>query len=372
MLDSPRPAKLKSGSEGRSLSAKYRMIDRLIIENFRCFDRLEVDKLASINVVVGENSSGKTALLEAVFFAGAATPESLIRFRIFRGYPEGQLQFSTDRKGYESIWREAFYNFDFGRTIVAKTVGSTGCSRETTVSYSQQGNVPLTVNPDSYSQVPLVFSGVDASGKSFSYRADMTARGINYDATLQMVPIVYFPSSHRPPLREMADRFTSVDVRGELGKLVATLNERFIFLKGLSLGTSGGIPLIYAETTYFREKVPVGVVSNGVEKLLGILLGIATSENGVVLVDELDSSVHYSKIAGVWEALRDFSASYSTQLFVATHSAEWLNGLLPVIRGHEQQFALLRMNVVDNKHIVERFTGEQLRAAIAQNAEIRN
>ena len=358
--------------EGREKPARYRMIDRLLIENFRCFEHLEVDHLAPINVLVGQNSSGKTALLEALFFAGAATPESLIRFRILRGYSEGQLQFSTDRKGYESIWREAFYNFDYSRTIAAKTVGSPGCSRETTVSYSQEGNVPLVANPDSYSQVPLVFSGVDAGGKAFSYRADMTPRGINYEATLQMIPIVYFPSSHRPPLREMSDRFTSVDIRGELGKLVATLNERFEFLKSLSLGSSGGTTLIYAETTYFKEKVPIGLVSNGVEKLLGILLGIATSENGVVLVDELDSCVHHSKIAGVWEALRDFSASYSTQLFISTHSAEWLNGLLPVIKGHEQDFSLLRMDTVNGKHIAEHFAGDQLRAAIAQNAEIRN
>src|SRR5258708_7328763 len=295
--------------EGRERPVRYRMIDRLIVENFRCFEHLELDHLAPINVVVGQNASGKTALLESLFFAGAATPESLIRFRIFRGYSEGQLQLLPDRKGYESIWREVFYNFDYSRTIAAKTVGSTGCSRETIVSYSQEGNVPLVANPDSYSQVPLIFSGVDASGKAFSYRADMTPRGINYDATLQTIPIVYFPSSHRPQLREMSDRFTSVDVRGELGKLVSTLNERFEFLTGLSLGSVGGATLIYAETTYFKEKVPIGLVSNGVEKLLGVLLGIATSENGVVLVDELDSCVHHSKIAGVWEALRDFSAS---------------------------------------------------------------
>jgi AAA15 family ATPase/GTPase len=113
-------------------------------------------------------------------------------------------------------------------------------------------------------------------------------------------------------------------------------------------------------------------VSNGVEKLLGILLGIATSENGVVLVDELDSCVHHTKIASVWGALRDFSASYSTQLFVSTHSAEWLNGLLPVIKGHERDFNLLRTDTVNGKHVVETFVGDQLRAAIAQNAEIRN
>jgi hypothetical protein len=116
-----------------------------------------------------------------------------MRLRFFRGYFEGQLlNLSADREGYESIWREVFYNFDYTQAIAAKTIGSPGCSRETTVSYSQEGNVPLVANPDSYSQVPLIFSGKDAAGKPYSYRADLTSRGIYFDATLQVVPIVYF------------------------------------------------------------------------------------------------------------------------------------------------------------------------------------
>jgi hypothetical protein len=43
--------------EERGNPARYRMIDRLIIENFRCFKRLELNQLAPINVVVGQNAS---------------------------------------------------------------------------------------------------------------------------------------------------------------------------------------------------------------------------------------------------------------------------------------------------------------------------
>jgi len=242
------------------------------------------------------------------------------------------------------------------------------------ISYSPQGSVALAASPDSYSQVPLIFAGVDAGGRPFNYRADLTARGISYDATLQGVPAVYFPSSIRTPLRETADRFSALDIRGELAPLVATIHERFKFIKGLSLVAFGGVSVIFAETTMYKEKLPLGVVSNGIERLLNVLLGIAASTNGIVLVDELDSCVHHSKFGGVWEALRDFSKTYSTQLFVSTHSAEWLTALLPVIKGHEQDFSLLRTDVIegDVQHTVEHFTGSKLGTAIAQNAEIRN
>src|ERR1700733_1096295 len=36
------------------------------IENFRCFKKLRVDGFTAVNLIVGANNSGKTALLEAI------------------------------------------------------------------------------------------------------------------------------------------------------------------------------------------------------------------------------------------------------------------------------------------------------------------
>lgn len=41
-------------------------MDRLVVENFRCFERLEIDFDPSCTVLVGVNGSGKTALLDAL------------------------------------------------------------------------------------------------------------------------------------------------------------------------------------------------------------------------------------------------------------------------------------------------------------------
>ncbi len=43
------------------------MLTKLQIENFRCFRQLTVDPLKRINLICGQNNSGKTALLEALF-----------------------------------------------------------------------------------------------------------------------------------------------------------------------------------------------------------------------------------------------------------------------------------------------------------------
>lgn len=37
------------------------------INNFRCFEKLELPELERVNLIVGKNNVGKTALLEAIF-----------------------------------------------------------------------------------------------------------------------------------------------------------------------------------------------------------------------------------------------------------------------------------------------------------------
>jgi DNA replication and repair protein RecF len=60
-------------------------LERLAIEEFRCVERAELEFDGRCNLITGENASGKTSLLEAVFFLGrgrsfrSTRNESLIR-----------------------------------------------------------------------------------------------------------------------------------------------------------------------------------------------------------------------------------------------------------------------------------------------------
>ena len=47
-------------------TGEYLMIDKLSIENFRCFKSVQLWDLKRVNIIVGENASGKTVLLEAI------------------------------------------------------------------------------------------------------------------------------------------------------------------------------------------------------------------------------------------------------------------------------------------------------------------
>lgn len=89
------------------------MIDQLIIENFRGINHIEVNDLRRINIFVGENNSGKTSVLEAIFLnIGAVNPELAPRINAFRDH----------NKVDDSFFRSFFYNFDINNPIKIHTV----------------------------------------------------------------------------------------------------------------------------------------------------------------------------------------------------------------------------------------------------------
>jgi len=53
------------------------MITSIRVENFRCFEKLQIDNMGLINVIVGKNGAGKTSLLEALFLPGGDPPLAL-------------------------------------------------------------------------------------------------------------------------------------------------------------------------------------------------------------------------------------------------------------------------------------------------------
>jgi hypothetical protein len=85
----------------------FQMIRSIDIKNFRCYERLRIDDSRRINVVVGDNGSGKTALLEAIFMALASTTEVALRLRQQRGV-DSAFQATTSRIE-DTFWGDYFY-----------------------------------------------------------------------------------------------------------------------------------------------------------------------------------------------------------------------------------------------------------------------
>jgi predicted ATP-dependent endonuclease of OLD family len=100
-------------------------ISSIDIENFRCFKKLRVEGLASVNLIVGANNSGKTALLEAI--EAVVSPDS--PFLLYRAsFERGEFR---RRLEPAAAVVEIDLRHGFMVTISRAAQGSTCARRET-------------------------------------------------------------------------------------------------------------------------------------------------------------------------------------------------------------------------------------------------
>lgn len=102
--------------------SRHLMIRSADIKHFRCFKSIKLEDCRRVNIVVGENGSGKTALLEAFLLALGPGPDIALRLRQWRGY---QGSFSGSQRDIaDAIWRDLFHSFDKSKPISISLLGS--------------------------------------------------------------------------------------------------------------------------------------------------------------------------------------------------------------------------------------------------------
>lgn len=349
------------------------MIESLSISNFRGFDTLEIHGLGRINVLVGQNSSGKTALLEAIFLASGGSPELALRVQAQRGLSQ-MIQITVDRGSYESLWKYLFRSLDQSKTISINLVGTPSNTRSLTIAYEDKESALLPFGKGAVESpfiVPIRFAWRDFKGDISEAQPAITKAGLEMGGTGETIPISLFSSSMAMNAAENASRFSELDQQGKSGIVVDALKKEFPYIEKISIQVVSGVPTLHATVSFSQMQIPLGLLSGGINKLTGILLAVALKSHGIVLIDEIENGLHYDHLRTIWSSLLHICKEQNTQIFASTHSQECLNAALETIRGNEDDFALIRTERVDGRCKAQAFGGHQFQSAIEQKIEVR-
>jgi predicted ATPase len=351
----------------------YRMIESAEIRNFRCFEEAALPDCRRINVVVGKNASGKTALLEALFLAGGPSPEIASRFRTWRGY-DAVLQGSFEAIE-EAMWGSLFYGFDKQQDIEISLHGTDRHERSLTLSYGVSETILPTTEPNvsvNFSKPPLPpgrsaleWKWHRSDGITVTVRPQFTGSGYLFQGTeTDPIPATFFASSHPFYNQENVARFSDLSKRRKAGPLVAAMSKAFPFIKNLDIQAHAGVPMVHADIPALSEKVPLTGVSSGVNKFSTLLLAIMAQPKGVVFIDEVENGIHYSLFEIFWKTLYDFARDNEVQIFATTHSSECLESLSKACHRYAGDISIVRTELEEGASRVEQFYGSGVLSGI--------
>jgi hypothetical protein len=329
------------------------------ITNYRGFGEFELRDLAPVNLLVGKNNSGKTALLEAIhFLASGGNPSVLTAIANRRS--EYALGKELDEPSYELIDVSHFFH---GHEIGAGTEFAVACENEIpTVTVKAVGVEELKEELlfelredsmrrgrtlfDSGEPPPLVMkieggSSPSSEGPTFLLSESgvllIDPRRSHYmrrwfDERSSRPPIVFI-SPDASMTESLATMWDVVlrdkredEVRSAMQILEPDLQD-VVFQAGESsrrYRSSTGILIGFKNG---GRRIPLGSMGDGMRRLLGLSLSLLHARSGFLLIDEIDTGFHYSIMAKMWELVVKTAVASNIQVFATTHSADCVRGL---------------------------------------------
>lgn len=360
------------------------MIETIEIKHFKGLADVRIPGLSRVNLIGGRNNVGKTSLLEALFLIhDHNNPQMLLRQFAWRGVGSVQLL-------PESMWMPFFTDYDFDKpiqivlrnekkkketlslrlnlqyarkAIPAQLPDKSGFGREINTSQSAESSVALDIE--------YTFNGHEKRSAHLTLQPNMLGMDRDAPPINGQHQMVYLPSAQRAAPQEDAIRFGQLDIVGKQGVLVEFLHVIEPRLRGLSSVATGNTSMIYADIGLAR-KIPVPYTGDGMSRLLSIISAIATLENGVLLIDEVENGIHYSIMPKIWEGIAKAARQFNCQVFATTHSYECLTAAYQGCTGeYAADLGYVRLDKTEGNIVAKNYTHEMLGAAIERGWEVR-
>jgi len=369
------------------------MYKTFIVKNFRGFEEIKIDDLSKINLITGKNNVGKTALLEALFIhIGAYNPQLTIRINAFRGFTEIKFELSP---WAESPWESIFNNFDKSKLI--ELVGEFENNQQflikmkelqTTIEFKRLQRITLpSKNIKGALEIPQIIKAFEFKYETQAHKGGKSFQKIsggesyivvtNEGTTITPTPPPPFPGfflygREIIRLQEDADRFGRMEKTGNLEYLVDTLKILEPRLQKLSMILQNGIPTIHGFISGQPHPIPIPLMGEGMSRLTSIVLAIANAPNGVVLIDEIENGIHYSKLQQLWTAITKMANQLNVQLFVTTHSYECIESAYYSLKETNfEDFRMFRLDREDDLVKVTSYDIQSLESSINVGLEVR-
>ena len=370
------------------------MLGTLQLEKFRGFETYALTDLTRVNLLVGKNNCGKTSILEAIhFLASGGDPLVLTRAVERRGEvsdggtpsaPGSRPDISHFFFGHRLDPGSCFRLSGDGYWPIAVEVRLVDDHDNPRYFGGESGEaVPLVlqIKSDAFKRpqdLPLTENGAlltsRISLRSLRRNPAGPIGGGPEDATTPVELVT--PDSLDPDhMRVLWDRVLTEDRETEVVDAMKLLDgdlKSVSFLTsnasrtrsdraGVLLGFQGG-----------GRRVPLGSYGDGMRRLLALSLALTQTANGVLLVDEIDTGLHWTVMEDMWRLVVDIAHESSVQVFATTHSYDCIRGLAALAESHSALAGDVSIHKIERAlHKAVRFAEEDIPAIVDQNIEVR-
>ena len=350
------------------------------ITGYRQFERFRMDGLRRVNLLVGRNNAGKTALLEAVQILTTRPALGAIQAILERrGEVEREARTRNERNEANPSLRHLFPDHELPElkgliaiesdderkfvhlTMTEEVYYEKPLTSTTSSRYVSDFGIHISEDGGPTFELPVSLKGILSNTQPFLF--DLTSDG-------------FLPASGMD-LQRMADRYNLSLERGTEGEVIDALrlldpsvqDVTFLAGKDFSSGNAGEDILIGYKG---QGRHPLGSAGEGMKRMLGLALALSNARGGTLLVDEIDTGLHYSVMGDLWRLVTKTAQRLDIQVFATTHSLDCVRGIVAMGQEDLALFEQVAVHTIDARRDRSVATaGERLDDAVQLEVELR-
>ncbi len=314
------------------------VLKNLKIGGFRGIRNLDVPALGAINLVVGDNNSGKTSVLEALQLLRSPSPGTANLYRTAR------LRESLSLSGANSIY-ESFISM-FPKDGKDKEISLSAGTGSGTLSCSLRGRESrILLDPEELEgNLRRQLAGYGEGFETDEFRGTLEYRDGDISRREEIRINRYSSVSGTAVGDDDGLRIVYVSpfehLRGNIISLIVKNDSyREICVRALQLfdpdiedmmiyrSDTGNRPVEYLKHRRLGA-MPLSTYGDGIKKVLALSNAAASARDGILLIDEIETAIHKKYYDDVFRFIVKVSKAFNVQMFITTHSLEAIDGLL--------------------------------------------
>ncbi len=365
------------------------ILDSLEVQNFRPFKHLRIEKLGRVNLFVGKNNVGKSILLEAVWlYARQGSLSAIWELLEARNESNRRIRFERSNQDQVLAIKYLFYGRkDPKENTEPIKIGPVDSQRDTiSVNlgwYTRQVNNENEIGTlrqlqfdqlDTVEEAFLYLSVYLGNRQRARYRLDARMRNEFIRPEEEKISSVFTSASgvDNNQISELWDKIALTNLEDDVLKALRIIAPEIERVNLISISSSARERVPIVKITDLDTPVPLRNLGEGINRLFGITLSLVNAKNGVLLIDEVESGLHYSVQLDLWRLIFQVAHRLNVQVFATTHSWDCVQAFQEAAEEDEHEEAMLfRLENKRGEIIVTPFDEADLRIVTREEIEVR-
>ena len=369
------------------------MLQTLAIRGFRAFESYRLTNLARVNLLVGRNNCGKTSVLEAIELLVSGGHPAVFYDSARRRGEIGVAHARRVRERPTDVSHVFFgHGFDLGTRFELSSDGGKYTLSVRVRSLDEVGEdsehwdrrrkqwLQRGLFDQDDEAVPVLGLTIDGgpAGRQVSLPVmdDGTVLFEPYPRSIRNggygTPVHFLTLDSFDPA-SMGGMWDTVLAEGREAEIVDDMRLLEPDLDSIHFLTSGrfGSGILVGLRDGGR-RLPIGTYGDGMRRLLALRLSFIGTANGFLLIDEIDTGLHWTIMEEMWQFVVEVARKSNVQIFATTHSYDCIQGLGSLIQSRpdlKEEVSIQKVDTSLKQAVCLR--GDQIKVAVEQDIEVR-